>query len=182
MLDTSAEHNIIILFVIDMFVNELYKEIDMKIEKRLEELGIELAPAQKAVGSYSTAVLSGNMLYLSGTGGVDTGQKPVFGKLGREVTIEQGYSSARGAVLNFLSTMKAELGDLDRVEQIVKLIGFINCSSDFHRQPEVINGASDLLIEVFGKERGLHARSAIGAYSLPFNIPVEIELIVKVHP
>lgn len=153
----------------------------MRIEKKLEKLGIVLPPCPKPVGSYSTATLSGNMLYLSGTSGADNEGKPVLGKIGQEVSIEQGYSSARGAVLNFLSTLKAELGDLDRVERIVKLLGFVNCTPDFYRHPEVINGASDLLIEVFGEERGLHARSAVGVYSLPFNISVEIEMIVQVR-
>jgi len=152
----------------------------MRIEKKLEKLGIVLPPCPKPVGSYSTAILSGNMLYLSGTSGADNEGKPVLGKIGQEVSIEQGYSSARGAVLNFLSTLKAELGDLDRVERIVKLLGFVNCTPDFYRHPEVINGASDLLLEVFGEERGLHARSAVGVYSLPFNISVEIEMIVQV--
>ncbi|MBI9106650.1 MAG: RidA family protein [Spirochaetales bacterium] len=151
----------------------------MIIEKRLNALGLSLPEVPKSVGSYATAVLSGDMLYLSGTGGVDNGEMPVYGKLGKEVTIEMGYSSARGAVLNLLSTMKAVLGDLDRVEKIVKLLCFVNCTSDFNRQPEVANGASDLLIEIFGEEKGLHARSAIGACSLPFNIPVEIEMIVR---
>lgn len=153
----------------------------MKIETRLKELGIVLPPVSKPVGSYATSVLSGNMLYLSGTGGFDIGQEPVFGKLGREISIEDGYSSARGTVLNLLSTMKDILGDLDRVEKIVKLLGFVNCTSDFIRQPEVINGASDLLLEIFGPETGLHTRAAVGVYSLPFNIPVEIEMMVRVH-
>jgi enamine deaminase RidA (YjgF/YER057c/UK114 family) len=153
----------------------------MIIEKRLEDLGIVLPPTPVAVGSYATAILSGDMLYLSGTGGFNTGDTPVFGKLGREVTIDQGYSSSKGIVLNFLSTMKDFLGDLDRVEQIVKLLCFVNCTSDFIRQPEVVNGASDLLLEIFGEDRGFHVRSAIGVFSLPFNIPVEIEMIVRVH-
>lgn len=153
----------------------------MLIETKLNNLGIILPPVPKSVGSYITSVLTGDMLYLSGTGGFDTGEPPIFGKLGKEVSIEQGYSSSRGIVLNFLSTMKEVLGDLDRVKKIVKLLCFVNCTSDFVCQPEVANGASDLLLEIFGEEKGLHARSAIGVFSLPFNIPVEIEMIVRVN-
>lgn len=153
----------------------------MMIEKRLNELGLVLPSVPESVGSYVTVVLSGDLLYLSGTGGFNAEDSPVFGKLGRDVSIEQGYASCKGIVLNLLSTMKEYLGDLDRVEQIVKLLCFVNCTSDFIRQPEVVNGASDLLIEIFGEEKGLHARSAIGVFSLPFNIPVEIEMIVRVR-
>ena len=152
----------------------------MVIEKRLEELDIILPNPAKPAGSYALSETAGDLLFLSGTGGSADGRS-VFGKLGREVTIDEGYASARGAVINYLGIMKDKLGDLDRVESIVKLLCFINCTSDFSRQPEVADGASDLLLEVFGKEKGLHARSAVGVSSLPFNIPVEIEMIVKIR-
>jgi len=152
----------------------------MIVENRLRDSGIVLPKAPEPKGCYVTSVLAGDMLYLSGTGGADIEKIPAFGKLGEDVSIEQGYEAARGAALSFLSTMKDVLGDLDRVEKIVKLMCFINSSPDFTRHPEVANGASNLLIDVFGKEKGLHARSAVGAISLPFNIPVEIEMIVKV--
>ena len=154
----------------------------MKIEERLKYLGLILPETPTAVGSYQPAVLVGDMLYLSGTGGIDPGRQPVFGKVGSELSIEEGYASAKGAVLNFLSTIKDVLGDLDRVEKVVKLLCMVNCKPDFTRQPEVANGASDLLLKVFGDETGAHARSAIGVCSLPFNIPVELEMIVKVRP
>ena len=151
----------------------------MKIEERLNKLKIKLPPAPKPVGSYVTSVKIGDMIYLSGTGSVDLAEFKCVGKVGRELTLEQGYVVARGAILNHLSTLKAVIGDLDRVEQIVKVVGYIQCTTDFYRQPEIMNGASDLLVEIF-KEKGLHARTAIGVNSLPFNIPVEIEMIVKV--
>lgn len=152
----------------------------MIVENRLKELGISLPEAPNAEGSYTTAVITDGQLYLSGTGGADIKKIPAYGKLGEDVSIEQGYAAARGAALSYLSTMKAVLGDLDRVEKVVKLLCFINSSSDFTRHPEVANGASDLFLEVLGGEKGSHARSAVGVCSLPFNIPVEIEMIVKV--
>lgn len=151
----------------------------MIIEKRLMELGITLPPVPKPMGSYATWVQAGDMVYLSGTGSADIHKFECVGKVGCELTLEQGYEAARGAVLNLFSTLKSAIGDLDKVEQIVKVLGFVNSAPDFHRQPEVMNGASDLLVAIFG-EKGRHARSAIGTDNLPFNIPVEVEMIVKV--
>jgi len=151
----------------------------MKTEQRLKELGIELAPASGPLANYVNAVRTGNLLYLAGKGPGLPGQPMPSGKVGRDFTIEQGYEYARQTGLSLIAVMKAELGDLDRVTRIVKVLGMVNALPEFGHQPEVINGCSDLFVEVFG-ERGKHARSAVGMGSLPRGIPVEIEVIVEV--
>ncbi len=149
-------------------------------EKRLAELGIVLPDSPAPLANYVSVQWTDNILYLSGSGPVSAGRPTITGRLGDNVTMEQGYAAAREAGLNLLATLKRELGELDRVEQIVKLLGFVASTDDFYAQPAVINGASDLFIEVFGA-RGWHARSALGTNVLPFNIPVEVEIIVKVR-
>jgi len=151
----------------------------MKTEQRLKELGIELAPASGPLANYVNAVRTGNLLYLAGKGPGLPGQPMPSGKVGRDFTIEQGYEYARQTGLNLIAVMKAELGDLDKVTRIVKVLGMVNATPEFGHQPEVINGCSDLFVEVFG-DRGKHARSAVGLGSLPRGIPVEIEVIVEV--
>ena len=151
----------------------------MKTEQRLKELGIELAPASGPLANYVNAVRTGNLLYLAGKGPGLPGQPMPSGKVGRDFTIEQGYEYARQTGLSLIAVMKAELGDLDRVTRIVKVLGMVNALPEFGHQPEVINGCSDLFVEVFG-DRGKHARSAVGLGSLPRGIPVEIEVIVEV--
>ncbi|WP_409342743.1 RidA family protein [Paenibacillus sp. MBLB4367] len=150
------------------------------IEKRLQELGIELPPSPIPRFSYIPCNQSGNMLYLSGQVAFRDEKLIYEGKLGREVTIEQGQEAARQCVLNCLAVMKGHLGDLDRVVKIVKMLAFVNSAPEFCQQPLVINGASDLLIDVFG-ENGRHARSAIGTSDLPLHTPVEVELIVEIR-
>jgi len=151
----------------------------MKTEQRLKELGIELAPASGPLANYVNAVRTGNLLYLAGKGPGLPGQPMPSGKVGRDFTIEQGYEYARQTGLSLIAVMKAELGDLDKVTRIVKVLGMVNATPEFGHQPEVINGCSDLFVEVFG-DRGKHARSAVGLGSLPRGIPVEIEVIVEV--
>ena len=153
----------------------------MSAERKLKQLGIELPEAPSPVANYVNAVRSGKLLFLSGKGpsAVD-GLRPE-GKLGREFNLEQGYKFARSTGLALLAVMRAELGSLDRVARVVKLLGMVNAAPEFADQPKVINGCSDLMVEVFG-ERGRHARSAVGVGSLPGGIPVEIELIVEVGP
>ena len=147
-------------------------------ENRLAELGIALPDANAAVANYVCVQRVGNMLYFSGCGPM-SGSAPLYqGKLGSELTVEEGYNAARAAMLALLGQLKQELGDLDRVKRFVKLLAFVASAPDFTQQPAVVNGASDLLVEVFG-ERGRHARSAIGVSVLPFDIPVEIEMIVE---
>ena len=152
----------------------------MKIEARLEELGITLPEVPKPVANYVPAVQTGNLLFLSGHGPGQGEGKIYQGKLGQDLTIEEGYASARQVALCLLSTLKNTLGDLDRVKRIVKLVGFVNSAPGFTDQPKVVNGASDLFVEVFG-DKGRHARSAVGMVELPGGIPVEIELIVEVE-
>lgn len=148
------------------------------IEKRVEELGIKLSEGPLPIANYVSVQRDGNTLYLSGAGPIQKGKPTYVGKLGAEVTIKDGYAAAREAAINLLSVLKREAGNLERVEQIVKVLGFVASTTDFYDQPAVINGASDLLVEVFG-ERGRHARSAIGTAVLPMNIPVEVEMIVR---
>ncbi len=151
----------------------------MKIEARLKELGIELAKPTTPMGSYVNAVRTGNLLYMAGKGPGVPGKPLPTGKLGRDFSIDQGYAFARETGLSILAAIKAELGDLDRVKRIVKVLGMVNTTPEYGSQPEVINGCSDLFVEVFG-EAGRHARSAVGMHSLPRGIPVEIEVIVEI--
>jgi enamine deaminase RidA (YjgF/YER057c/UK114 family) len=152
----------------------------MKIEQRLKELGVELTQPTAPMASYVNAVRTGNLLYLAGKGPGLPGKPLPVGKLGREFSIEQGYGFARETGLSILAVLKAELGDLDRVKRVVKVLGMVNATSEYGSHPEVVNGCSDLFVEVFG-ERGRHARSAVGVGSLPRGIPVEIEVIVEIE-
>lgn len=148
----------------------------MKIEARLAELGIELPAPVQPVATYVRYVQTGNLLYVSGTGPLP-GQPN--GKLGADLDIETGYQVARSVGISLIATLRDALGDLDRVVRIVKLLGMVNSTPDFADQPKVINGCSDLMVEVFG-EAGRHARSAVGMGALPGNIAVEIELIAEI--
>ena len=150
-------------------------------EARLEALGVELPPAPKPVASYVPAVRTGNLVFLAGQGPMAGGKPTVTGKVGAELTEADGYRAARATILVSLAALRAEIGSLDRVRRIVKVVGWVNSAPGFTRQPWVVNGASDLLIEIFG-EAGRHARSAVAANELPLNIPVEIEMIVEVEP
>jgi enamine deaminase RidA (YjgF/YER057c/UK114 family) len=151
----------------------------MDAERRLKELGISLPEAPKPVANYVTAVRTGNLLFVAGHGPYNDGKTIISGKLGKGLTVEEGYKTARNVALNCLASIKATLGDLNKVKRVVKLLGMVNCTEDFKEQPKVINGASDLLVEVFG-DAGRHARSAVGMQSLPNGIPVEIEMILEV--
>lgn len=150
----------------------------MTVEEKLRELGIELRPLSKPVANYLHAKKFGNLIYCSGCAPVKDGKNLYTGKLDTDLTVEQGYDAAREAAINLLSVLKHELGSLDRVTSIVKILGFVASADDFYAQPAVINGASDLLVEVFG-EKGHHARAAIGTNAIPGNLPVEIELIAE---
>jgi enamine deaminase RidA (YjgF/YER057c/UK114 family) len=151
-----------------------------KPEVRLQEVHITLPPAPKPMAKYKSAVLAGNMLYVSGHGPAKIEGKPDAGKVGKDLTIEQGKESARAVGLNILATVKATLGSLDKVKRLVKTLGMVNCPPDFKEQPQVINGFSELMAEIFGEDAGVGARSAVGMGSLPMNIPVEIECIFEV--
>lgn len=151
----------------------------MTVEDRLKDLGLSLPETPTPAGNYVPAVRSGNMVYVSGHGPRHHDGTMITGKVGRDLTVEEGYAAARLTMLNCLASLKAEIGDLERVQRIVKLFGMVNCTEDFDRHPEVINGGSDLLTALFG-ERGKHARSAVGMQSLPRGIAVEIEFIAEV--
>ena len=153
----------------------------MSAEKRLKELKIELGTVSSPVANYVNAVRTGNLLFLAGKGPRmgENGRRPI-GKVGRDYTAEEAYQHARGVGMDLLAVMRAELGSLDRVKRVVKVLGMVNATPDFHDHPKVINGCSDLFVEVLG-EKGKHARSAVGMGSLPSGIPVEIECIVEVE-
>jgi enamine deaminase RidA (YjgF/YER057c/UK114 family) len=149
-------------------------------EERLKEKGIVLTTPSSPVANYVNVVRVGNLLYLAGKGPAKPDGSYVTGKVGKDLTIEQGYEAARLAAISHLSVLKAELGDLTKVKRIVKVLGMVNCTDDFKDQPKVINGYSDLMVEIFG-EKGKHARSAVGMNSLPLGIAVEVEVIVEVE-
>ncbi|MBO9130658.1 RidA family protein [Bacillus sp. 165] len=144
-------------------------------EERLQRLGISLSSVRPAAGHYVSHVRVGNLIFTSGQG-VDE----YHGKLGRDLDLETGYKAAQQSMLNLLSVLKQELGELSRVKRIVKLLGFVNCTEDFTDQPKVMNGASDLLVEIFG-DKGRHARSAVGMAQLPNNTAIEIEMVVEIE-
>jgi enamine deaminase RidA (YjgF/YER057c/UK114 family) len=148
-------------------------------EKRLQELGIDLGAVSAPVANYVNAVRTGNLLFLAGKGPRPVNGVRPKGKLGRDYTVEQGYAHARSVGLDLLAVMRSELGSLDRVKRVVKLLGMVNAVPEFEDHPKVINGCSDLFVEVLG-EAGKHARSAVGMGSLPMGIPVEIECIVEI--
>jgi enamine deaminase RidA (YjgF/YER057c/UK114 family) len=151
------------------------------IEARLQEMGYAIPPVTPAVGNYVGAVTTGNLVFVSGHGPFKDGEWHYIGKLGRDMDVATAQESAQLIALNLLASLKAEIGSLDRVVRIVRLFGMVNSAPDFAEQPTVINGASDLLVELFG-DRGRHSRSAIGMGALPFGISVEIEMVVEVAP
>ncbi len=151
-----------------------------QVDERLKSLGIELPQVPDPIANYVGAVRTGNLVFLSGRGPRSEGKFVSFGKLGQDVTVEQGYQAARLTALNLIASLKSEVGDLDKVRRIVKLLGMVNSAPDFGEQPQVINGASDLLVEIFG-DKGKHARAAFGVAALPMNTSVEIEMIVEVE-
>jgi len=152
----------------------------MSYERQLKQLGIELPGAPKPVANYVPVVRVGDLLFLSGVLPSRDGQLIMTGKLGQALSIDQGMEAAKVAVLNALAIIRSEVGSLDRVKHIVKMVGHIASAPGFTDQPQVLNGASDLLVAIFG-EAGRHARVAVGAAELPRQAPVEIELIVQVH-
>ena len=149
-------------------------------EARCRDLGLVLPEAATPAANYVNAVRTGNLLYLAGKGPSIGEGKYITGKLGDDLTIEQGYEAARRTALMQIAVLKAELGDLNKVKRIVKVLGMVNCTPDFTDQSKVMNGYSDLMVQVFG-EKGKHARSSVGMCSLPFGIAVEVEMIVEVE-
>ncbi len=154
----------------------------MGADARLNEKALTLPPPATPVANYVGSVRVGPLLFVSGHGPLRTDGKPsIRGKLGRELSIEQGYQVAREVGLSLLATVRATLGSLDKVKRVVKVLGMVASTEGFGDQPKVINGFSDLMVEVFGAEIGKHARSAVGLAELPMGIPVEIEMILEVE-
>ncbi|WP_010584525.1 RidA family protein [Schlesneria paludicola] len=151
-------------------------------EQRLKELKIELPPPSKPVAIYAPAIVTGNLLFTAGHIPWLPDGKLQQGRVGADLTLEQGADAARLVGLHLLTTLQQTLGSLDRVVRLVKALGIVNCTSDFTQQPKVINGFSELMVQVFGEVAGKGGRSAIGAGSLPSNVPVEIEAIFEVRP
>lgn len=149
-------------------------------EDRLKTLKIALPAPVKPVANYVTHLQSGKLLYLSGHGYYGIPTAVDIGKLGKELTVEQGYQAARNVGVSVLATLKSALGELSRIKRIVRVLGMVNCTDDFKEHPKVIDGFSDLMVEVFG-ERGKHVRSAVGMNSLPGGIAVEIEITLEIE-
>jgi enamine deaminase RidA (YjgF/YER057c/UK114 family) len=149
-------------------------------ETRLKEKGIVLVTPSSPIANYVNVVRVGNLLFLAGKGPQKADNTYITGKVGRDLTIEQGYEAARLAAINHLAVIKNELGSLNKVKRVVKVLGMVNCTEDFKDQPKVINGYSDLMVEIFG-DKGKHARSAVGMYALPLNMAVEVEAIIEVE-
>ncbi len=153
---------------------------DYDVEKRIEEIGIVLPELSAPVANYVHSARTGNLVFLAGKGPSKPEGGYVAGKVGQDLSVEEGYEAAKLVAAAQLSALKMEIGDLNKVVRVVKVLGMVNCTSDFTDQPEVINGFSDTIVEVFG-DRGKHARAAVGMGSLPRNIAVEIEMIVEVQ-
>lgn len=153
----------------------------MNPEARLAELKLELPPAPKPVGVYKPLVIAGQMAYVSGHGPLKTDKSLITGRVGGDLDLEKGKTAARQVGLAILATLRAELGSLDRVRRVIKVLGMVNCTPDFGQHPAVINGCSELFAEVFGMDAGIGSRSAVGVGSLPGNIAVEIEAIFEIQ-
>lgn len=149
-------------------------------EAKLREKGIVLQEPSKPVANYVNVVRVGNLLYLAGKGPKRPDGTDITGKVGKDLTIEQGYQAARTVAIQHIAVIKAEIGNLKKVKRIVKVLGMVNCEAGFPDQPKVINGYSDMMVEIFG-EKGKHARSAVGMIALPNNIAVEVEVIVEIE-
>jgi enamine deaminase RidA (YjgF/YER057c/UK114 family) len=152
----------------------------VKPESKLLELGVELPPAPAPVGVYKPVVVSGNFLFVSGQGPMNNDGSLFKGRVGDDLTLEQGKMAARQVALTMLSTIKMHFGDLDRIKRLVRSFGMVNCTPDFERHPAVINGFSELMVDVFGPEMGIGARSAVGMF-LPLNIAVEVEAVFELY-
>ncbi|MBL9169245.1 MAG: RidA family protein [Verrucomicrobiales bacterium] len=153
----------------------------MNAEARIAELKLDLPPAPKPVAVYKPLVISGNLAYVSGHGPLRTDKTLIVGRVGADLNVDQGKAAARQVGLGILSTLRSQLGSLDRVKRVIKVLGMVNCTPDFKEHPAVINGCSELFAEVWGPENGIAARSAVGMGSLPGNIAVEIEAIFELE-
>ena len=168
------------LFLLSFLLNLSMLTNAQDAETKLKAMKIELPGLSKPLANYVHVVRSGNLLFLAGKGPSKSDGTYITGKVGKDLTIEKGSEAARLTAITQLAVLKAELGSLNKVKRIIKVLGMVNCEADFKDHPKVINGFSDLLVEVFG-EKGKHARSAVGMCSLPNNMAVEIELIVEIE-
>jgi enamine deaminase RidA (YjgF/YER057c/UK114 family) len=150
-------------------------------EKRIQELHLTLPPAPKPVAVYKTAVKHGGLLFISGHGPLKPDKTMILGRVGQDMTLEQGKEAARQVGLAILATVRETLGSLDKVKRLVKTLGWVNCTTDFTDQPKVVNGFSELMKDVFGEDAGVGARSAVSAHTLPGGIAVEVECIFEVE-
>lgn len=150
------------------------------IDTKLEQLGLQLPPAPKPVGLYKPMLIVGNLAYLSGHGPLQSDGKLMLGCVGDDLTVEQGQSAAKQTALAMLATLKASLGSLDRVVRLVKLLGLVRCTNDFGQSPLVINGCSQVFVDLWGNDYGIGVRSALGTNALPGGMAVEVEAIFEV--
>ena len=150
-------------------------------DQRFEQLGLSLPPAPAPLGVYKPCLVDGKYLYLSGHGPVQDDRSLIIGRIGADMDQENGKLAARQVGLTMLATIKANLGSLDKVKRVIKVLGMVNCTPDFEKHPYIINGCSELFAEVWGKDLGVGVRSAVGFGSLPDNIPVEIEALFELH-
>ncbi|MBN1395647.1 MAG: RidA family protein [Pirellulales bacterium] len=154
---------------------------ETNLNAKLAKLGLQLPPAPEPKGLYKSVLICGELAYTSGHLPLDGAGKLIVGRLGAELDAEAGFKAAQWAGLNILASMKAELGSLDRIKRVVKILGLVNCAAEFTAQPAVVNGCSELFAEVFGPEAGVGARSAVGVASLPLGAPVEIEAVFELQ-
>ena len=154
----------------------------MNPEARFAQLNLELPPAPKPIAVYKPMVICGNLAYVSGHGPLKTDKTMITGRVGGDLDLESGKAAARQTGLAILATLRGELGSLDRVKRVIKVLGMVNCIPEFRDHPQVINGCSELFRDVFGPENGVGARSAVGMGSLPGNIAVEIEAVFEIQP
>jgi len=176
----SPTHLFILLFAFT-FSYSAFAQGTYNPEQKLKDMGIEIKKKEPVTSKIVSAVRTGNLVFLSGHGPTRPDGTNVVGKLGADLTIEQGQEAARFTGIQLLTSLKAEIGDLNKVKRIVKVLGMVNSTPDFVQSPAVINGFTDLMLEVFGEEKGKHARSAVSMVSLPNGIAVEIEMIVEIE-
>lgn len=150
------------------------------VENRLAELNLVLPPAPKPLGVYKPVLIAGGFLYVSGQGPMRTDGSLIIGRVGENLTLEEGKTAARQVGLTMLATIKSQIGDLNKLKRLIKVLGMVNCTPDFAMHPAVINGFSELMAEVFGEENGIGVRSAVGMF-LPAGIAVEIEAMFELH-
>ncbi|QNA44631.1 RidA family protein [Lacibacter sediminis] len=169
------------LFIVLLFALSFINVTAQSADEKIKELRLQLPPASKPIANYVKYVRTGNLIFLAGHGPTKADGTNIMGKVGKDLTIEQAYEAAKVTALSLIATLKDALGgDLSKVKRIVKVNGYVNCLPDFTEQPKVINGCSDLLVQIFG-EKGKHARAAMGMVALPMNIAVEIEMVVEVE-